>query len=200
MNIYFHYFDYEAIFENIDELVKYLDEIPDINVTSQLIDDIHAYMSSDMPYPRRYKIRPRTYFILIKTTATSLEVFKAYKKREDVALGEFSAMDDPQSRKEAKAAMLAELKPGWYYCSIMFKRVVQIPETSKFQYQDTSFSAFIQEESGIKCYERIIEHLKNRQDVDLRSQFPSARGDNFTFTFYGDTISDEDIQNALVDY
>ena len=34
----------------------------------------------------------------------------------------------------------------------------------------------------------MIEHLKNRQDVDPRSQFPSAKGTNFTFEFVGDSV------------
>ena len=35
------------------------------------------------------------------------------------------------------------------------------------------------------CYERIVEHLRNRQDVDMRSQFPSAKGRNFSFVYLG---------------
>jgi hypothetical protein len=37
--------------------------------------------------------------------------------------------------------------------------------------------------SGIDCYNRIIEHLRER--VDERSQFPSAKGKNFRFTYLG---------------
>ena len=50
-------------------------------------------------------------------------------------------------------------------------------------YQDTTFSALLKADSGQDCYNRIIDHLKNRQDVDLRSQFPSAKGNNFEFKF-----------------
>ena len=34
----------------------------------------------------------------------------------------------------------------------------------------------------------MIEHLKNRPEVDLRSQFPSAKGANFTFEYIGETL------------
>jgi hypothetical protein len=37
--------------------------------------------------------------------------------------------------------------------------------------------------SGIDCYNRIVEHL--RQRVDERSQFPSAKGKNFSFRYLG---------------
>ena len=37
--------------------------------------------------------------------------------------------------------------------------------------------------SGIDCYNRIVEHLRER--VDERSQFPSAKGKNFHFTYLG---------------
>jgi len=37
--------------------------------------------------------------------------------------------------------------------------------------------------SGLDCYERIVEHLRER--VDDRSQFPSAKGKNFKFRYLG---------------
>jgi len=37
--------------------------------------------------------------------------------------------------------------------------------------------------SGQDCYNRIVDHLSQR--VDSRSQFPSAKGKNFKFTYLG---------------
>jgi hypothetical protein len=37
--------------------------------------------------------------------------------------------------------------------------------------------------SGLDCYNRIVEHL--RQRVDDRSQFPSSKGKNFKFRYMG---------------
>jgi hypothetical protein len=37
--------------------------------------------------------------------------------------------------------------------------------------------------SGQDCYERIVDYLRDR--VDERSQFPSAKGKNFRFTYLG---------------
>ena len=177
MNIYARYFDQDILVHSIDELIDFLSSIPDIQVTQDLVEDITDYLEGDMPYPKRYKIRPRVYFILIKTTANSLEEFKANKKQNSAAAAE----NEAPNKKEVRTNLLLEVIPGWYKGTITFKRVILIPGTNKFQYQDTTFSALAKAESGQDCYNRIIDHLKNRQDVDLRSQFPSAKGNNYEF-------------------
>ena len=78
---------------------------------------------------------------------------------------------------------LNEINPGWYEGSLDFKRVLLIPGTGKFQYRDTQFVAYVKAESGLDCYERIVDYLRER--VDERSQFPSAKGKNFKFTYLG---------------
>ncbi len=78
---------------------------------------------------------------------------------------------------------LAEEQPGWYEGSIDFKRVVLVPATGKFEYRDTHFVANVKAMSGLDCYTRIVEYLKDH--VDSRSQFPSAKGKNFHFRYLG---------------
>ena len=193
MNIYARYFDQDILVHTVDELIEFLSQIPDINVTPQLVEDVTSYIKSDVPYPRRYKVRPRVYFILIKTTAATMEEFKAHRKPS--AAGEkpaqASAMrtEEPMNRKEFKAAQLQEERNGWYKGAVLFKRVIQIPNTSKFRYQDTTFSAFVKADSGQDCYNKIIEHLKQRSDVDLRSQFPSPKGQNYNYNFIGTKLT-----------
>ena len=80
-------------------------------------------------------------------------------------------------------AKLCEERPGWYEGEMDFKRVVQVPSTGKFEYRDTKFVARCKANSGMDCYNRIIDHLRER--VDTRSQFPSAKGKNFRFTYLG---------------
>ena len=58
-----------------------------------------------------------------------------------------------------------------------------VPGTGKFQYRDAHFVAQVKATSGLDCYNRIVEHL--RQRVDERSQFPSAKGKNFSFRYLG---------------
>ena len=78
---------------------------------------------------------------------------------------------------------LAEQRSGWYEGSLDFKRVVMIPGTCKHEYRDTHFVAACKANSGLDCYNRIVEYLKER--VDNRSQFPSSKGKNFKFTYLG---------------
>jgi len=94
----------------------------------------------------------------------------------------------PIGDMEAKAPVpalvrLNEIRPGWYEGIVDFKRVLLVPGTGKFQYRDTQFVARVKAVSGMECYERIIDHLRDK--VDERSQFPSAKGKNFKFRYLG---------------
>ena len=66
---------------------------------------------------------------------------------------------------------------------IDFKRVLLVPGTGKYQYRDTQFIANVKAISGMDCYNRIVDYLRER--VDERSQFPSAKGKNFKFRYLG---------------
>ena len=89
----------------------------------------------------------------------------------------------PQRPATSAIMKLNEERDGWYEGTIDFKRVLLVPGTGKFQYRDTHFVAQVRAISGIDCYNRIVEHL--RQRVDERSQFPSAKGKNFSFRYLG---------------
>ena len=179
MNIYARYFDNDILVHNTDELLAFLSNIPEIRITQELINDINNYITSDITFPKRYKIRPRVYFILIKTTADTLEDFKNHKNTT-TATGNNS---DTNNYKEQRITALTEQKPGWYKGTLTFKRVIPIPETGKFQYKDTTFTALTKSNSGQECYNTITNHLKSRSDIDSRSQFPSAKGNNFKFVY-----------------
>jgi len=188
MNIYARYFDNEIVVHSLDELFNFLASLQDINVDDRLVEEITAYINSDITYPKRHKVRPRVYFILIKTTANNLEEFKANNKNANSASPEIYPSAQTQRVKENRSFVLMEENIGWYFGRINFKRVILIPGTQKFQYRDTTFAAYVRAVSAIDCYDRIIDHLKNRQDVDPRSQFPSARGTNFTYEFVGENL------------
>ena len=196
MNIYVRYFNQDALVYSYDELMDFLSSIHEIPITPRLEEDVRAYVESDMPYPKRYKIRPRVYFIMIKTTAQNMEEFKAHRKESDNNIETVQApnvvqVDPLVNKKEFKIAQLAEERYGWYLGTIVFKRVILIAGTTKFRYQDTTFQAYVKANSGNECYNRIIEHLKSRPEIDLRSQFPSARGSNFTFEYVGAELPTE---------
>lgn len=181
MNLYLRYFDKEILVNNVDDAIAFLSSIDEIGMNPVLEADIRDYVNSDVYYPKRYKIRPRVYFIIIKTEAATMADFKDKKA---LHANNQSERNHSSAGNASPAAMkLAEEKMGWYEGTIDFKRVLQVPGTGKFQYQDTHFVARCKAMSGQDCYNRIVEHL--RQRVDPRSQFPSARGKNFKFAYLG---------------
>ena len=175
MNLYLRYFDQETLVNNVDEAIDFLKGIPEIGMDAELEADIRDYAASDVCYPKRYKVRPRIYFIVIKTAAATMQDFKDKKALRSSA---------PAERQENPVMQnLTQELAGWYEGSLDFKRVVMVPATGKFEYRDTHFVAYVKAMSGLDCYTRIVEHLKER--VDSRSQFPSAKGKNFHFRYLG---------------
>lgn len=181
MNLYIRYFQSETIVKSVDEAMDYLASIPEIKVDEYLYDDLRQFAESPVMYPKRYKVRGKSYFIVIKTPFDQLEEFKqeGERKRET----QQAALSERRDRLEA---IMAE-QVGWYQATINFKRVVTMPETGKFQYADTPFTVRLKATSVQDCYNRIIDHLRSRPDVDPRSQFPSVKKKDFQCTYLGMT-------------
>ena len=175
MNLYLRYFDNETLAYNVEEALDFLASIPDIQLTQDLEEDIRLYAESDVYYPKRYKVRPRIYFIIIKTEAQTMLDFKQKKAVRNGSM--------PLKKDNSTLMYLSEERDGWYEGSLNFKRVVYIAATGKYEYRDTTFVAQCKSISGIDCYNRIVDYLKDR--VDSRSQFPSAKGKNFNFRYLG---------------
>lgn len=177
MNLYLRYFDREVLVHHVDEAIDFLARIDEIGMNAELEADIRDYVASDVFYPKRYKIRPRIYFIIIKTEAATMQDFKdkkAVRSIESLGVGKSTV---------PSIMRLTEERQGWYEGTIDFKRVQLVPGTNKFQYRDTHFVARCKAISGLDCYNRIVDHLSQR--VDSRSQFPSAKGKNFKFQYLG---------------
>ena len=179
MNIYLRYFDNEILVATPDEAIDFLKSIDEIGMDAELEEDVRSYLASSVFYPKRYKIRPRVYFIIIKTEAATMQDFKEKKAVHAVA----QDGDAPKEKTVSPiVARLNEQKDGWYEGTLDFKRV-QLSPNGKFQYQDTRFVAACKAVSGIDCYNRMCEYLRGR--VDSRSQFPSSKGKNFHFRYLG---------------
>ena len=178
MNLYLRYFDRETLVTTVDEAIEFLANIDEVGMNPELEADIRAYAESDVFYPKRYKVRPRVYFIVIKTEAANMQDFKEKK-----ALHTAGSENFERNAAASPIARLNEEHAGWYEGEMDFKRVLQVPGTGKFQYRDTHFVARVKAVSGMDCYNRIVEHLRER--VDSRSQFPSAKGKNFRFKYLG---------------
>lgn len=179
MNLYIRYFDKETLVYNADEAVDFLCSIPEIGMNPQIEADVREYVNSDVFFPKRYKVRPRVYFIIIKTEAATMLDFKQKKalRTNNGQQGDRKIVVPPLVNK------LNEERRGWYEGSLDFKRVVMVPSTGKHEYRDTRFVARCKAMSGLDCYNRIVDHLRER--VDTRSQFPSAKGKNFKFKYLG---------------
>ena len=182
MNLYVRFYDGEAIVSSVDELIERLKDfgVPASLFDDEFMDEIYDFVNSKIMHLRRFRVTPRQYFILIKTVVSTLEEFKANAKSPD---------NDLMPHKVDKVSLLSEVEPGWYEGTITFKRVVFSPRLNKFQYKDTTFKARVKAQSGIDCYNRIVEHLQNRQEIDPRSQFPSAKGRNFNYAYLGDSLT-----------
>ena len=185
MNLYLRYFDNEILVHSVKEAIDFLSSIPDIHMTPELEADIRNYALSDVYYPKRYKVRSRIYFIIIKTLAETMLDFKQKKAvHPNVAVNTNNNVNNSrQSSADVVINKFCEERQGWYEGELDFKRVVMVPSTGKFEYRDTKFVARCKANSGMDCYNRIIENLHDR--VDSRSQFPSAKGKNFHFKYLG---------------
>ena len=61
MNLYLRYFDRETLVTTVDEAIDFLSSIEEIEMNPLLEADIREYASSDVYYPKRYKVHPRYY-------------------------------------------------------------------------------------------------------------------------------------------
>ena len=107
MNLYLRYFDKETLVSTVEDAIDFLASIPEISMDPDLEADIRDYCNSDVYYPKRYKVRPRVYFIIIKTEAATMLDFKEKK----------ALRPSDNNRKEAVApavARLTEEREGWY--------------------------------------------------------------------------------------
>lgn len=181
MNLYLRYFDKETLVYNVEDALAFLRSIPEIGMNPNLEADVREYAESDVFYPKRYKIRPRVYFIIIKTTAATMLDFKQKKALHTVPQNAQS--NEKRDLAATVATRLNEERPGWYEGELDFKRVVLVPSTGKHEYRDTHFVVRCKAISGLDCYNRIVDHLRGR--VDNRSQFPSAKGKNFHYKYLG---------------
>lgn len=183
MNLYLRYFDNETLVSDVEQALSFLQSIPDIMVDDYLANDLRQFVEGSVMYPKRYKVKTRAYFIVIKTNATTLEEFK-----EIGAQGQ-ELPENTNVEKQAKQSFFSTTNPGWYEATINFKRVITHPETRKSQYCDTEFVARVKADSIQECYNKIIDHLRSRADVDPRSQFPSIKGKQFACRFLGEDLN-----------
>ncbi|MCF0209287.1 MAG: hypothetical protein HUK07_07520 [Bacteroidaceae bacterium] len=166
---------------SFDQAFDFLYSIDEIGMNPKMEQDVRDYMHSNVLFPKRYKVRNKVYFIMIKTTARTMEEFKNHKKSQEGGAEFVSAAKQQQNEL---LNTLNEQRDGWYEGVVDFKRVIVNPTNGKCVYIDTRFIAQCKAISAADCFNRIIDHLSQR--VDDRSQFPSVKGKNFQYRFLGD--------------
>ncbi|MBO7119593.1 MAG: hypothetical protein J6W03_04675 [Bacteroidaceae bacterium] len=177
MNLYIRYFDEETLVYSVEEALDFLASLGDVEVNDSIRLELEKFMSSSAMYPKHVKVSQRSFFIVIKTTAATMEEFKAK--------GASQNKPEKAAQKEAMANY-SKPQPGWYEAKIIFKRVLLNPETQKSKYVDTPFVCKVKAESAQECYDKVLAHLRGRQDIDPRSQYPSIKSANFEFSFLGE--------------
>lgn len=179
MNLYIRYFQNEILVKSVEEACDFLSSIPDIKVDDALANDLRRFLADPAMYPKRYKVKGKSYFIVIKTP------FETIKEFQDEGAAKREGRELRQAERRDRIDHITRLRVGWYEACLTFKRVVSHPTTQKFMYCDTPFRARLKATSVQDCYNRIVDHLRARRDVDPRSQFPSVKGRNFEYTFLG---------------
>lgn len=196
MNLYVRYFDNECVVKSVDEAIGFLSGIEEIKLDNNAANRITTFLNSSNLYPFRLKVSYSNYVLFLKTEAETIEQFKIEEQqRKEQKNSDGSHLQTMAERKKSILDALNEPHEGWYEASLTFKRVILVPETQKFQYIDTPFRVRCTAKSAMDCYNRIIEHLKSRPEVDHRSQFPSAKSTSFEYKFLDD-INNEEIQEA----
>ena len=190
MNLFVRYFDRECIAKTVEEAMEFLASIEEIKLEPTTSSRITTFLNSSNLYPFRLKVSYSNYVLFLKTEAETLEEFKI----EEAKRKEQKPVPAQTNHKKSILESLNEERYGWWEAGLLFKRVVTMPETGKCKYIDTRFRARIKAYSGMDAYNRIVDHLKSRPDVDARSQFPSAKSQNFRYYFVGeseDAIAEE---------
>ncbi len=190
MNLYVRYFDNECVAKSVEESLDFLRSIGEIKLDNNVANRINTFLNSSNLYPFRLKVSYSNYVLFLKTEAETLEQFKIeeqQRKEQKAAAG--GTLQTMAERKKSILEALNEEHVGWYEASILFKRVVLVHQTQKFQYIDTRFRVRCKAISAMDCYNRIIDHLKSRKEIDSRSQFPSAKSANFEYKFLGETTA-----------
>ena len=184
MNLYVRYFDHETVVSSVDEAIAFIGTIPEIKLDSSAKNRITTFHNSSNQFPFRLKVNYSNYVLFLKTEAPNIEAFKEAEAKRKAEKSE--GINNPiYDRKKTILDALNEERVGWWLTSIKFKRVVTIPSTGKCKYFDTTFTVKQKAKSAMDAYNRIIDHLKSRNDVDPRSQFPSVKSPNFEYQFMG---------------
>lgn len=199
MNYYIRFFDKDVLVSSFEEAYDFLASIPQIKMDDVRGEILRKFIEGPSKFPLRLKISPKVYALVLKTDESDIGKLRGgnnveqrrpaapepmaqdYRMHRPMDLGA-APIDEWKRRTYDRMMQLNDEVPGIYEGCLVFKRVVPIEENSmKVCYKDTRFVARMRATSGIDCYNQLVDHLKGRQDVDPRSQYPSAKSNKFDF-------------------
>ncbi len=202
MNYYIRFFDKDVLVSSFEEAYSFLASIPQIKMDAARCEILRKFVDSPSKFPLRLKITPKVYALVLKTEETDIENLRNGNAGENergrsrrqvavpsqpaaphrMAATDIAPIDEWKRRTYDRMMQLNDEVPGIYDAFLVFKRVVPMAENpSKVCYKDTRFAARMRANSAMDCYNKLVEHLKGRQDVDPRSQYPSAKSNKFDF-------------------
>ena len=197
MNYYIRFFDKDVLVSSFEEAYDFLASIPQIKMDDVRREILKKFIEGPSKFPLRLKVTPKVYALVLKTEENNIEKLRGgntdshHPSESDMPSDDFKRpaemavppIDEWKRRTYDRVMQLNDEVPGIYEGCLVFKRVVPIEGNSmKVCYKDTRFAARMRAMSGIDCYNQIVAHLKGRQDVDPRSQYPSAKSNKFDFT------------------
>ncbi len=182
MNLFIRYFNHEALAHDVNEAVDFLRSIGEIKVDGNTANRINDFLNSNNTYPFRLKVSYSNYVLFLKTDAETTEEFHRLEQENKAVRNDGRNMSNADKKRMQMEALSAS-RPGWYEGSIVFKRVLVDAVTNKCRYIDTPFVVRCKADSPVDCYNRIIDHLKSRADIDPRCQYPSVRSNSFSYKF-----------------
>ena len=119
MNLYLRFFDEEVLVETVDQAIEFLSKLPDVQLSDSVCSELVNYVESKNPFPKRFKINSKTYFIVIKTTANTMEEFKAYAAEAAGEAEENAASAEKAlSGKELLNRTFSADQPGLYHATM----------------------------------------------------------------------------------
>lgn len=177
MNYYVRYFDEETLTGSMKETFDFLSGLEDIEMDDNCVSQVEEYFTTDQKGMRKFVMPNHKSFIVIKTTAGSLEEFKKNNQK--------SAESAPKAAGQKNFDI--EQK-GWYECSMTISRMLTNPETGKsFYYMDTMV-AKVNAGTPREAYEKMVKHVHDNPEIDSRSQIPAAANKNFQYRFLGEEV------------
>lgn len=158
------------------ETFDFLGGLQDIEIDADCLSQVEEYFTTDQKGMRKFFMPNHKTFIVIKTTADTLEEFKKNNQKNEA------------SAKTPTQKALDTEQVGWYDCSMTISRMLTNPETGKsFYYLDT-MKAKVYANTAHEAYNKMVKHVHDNPEIDSRSQIPAAANKNFQYTFIGEQI------------